>query len=90
MDDDDMMRYRIRADTREALDTIAAMTNACRKCGGPMHPGHALAQTYTSGTPDDLGSDCTTMSPGGPGRLIDCTKCSACGWSVTGKGPSLD
>ena len=24
-----------------------------------------------------------TLSAGGPGRLIDCMKCSACGWSVT-------
>ena len=23
------------------------------------------------------------MSPGGPGKLIDCLKCPKCGWSVT-------
>ena len=66
---------------------LAALTPArqatCRKCGGTMQPGHALGQTYTSGAPDDLGSDGQTMSAGGPGVLIDCWKCEDCGWSVT-------
>ena len=66
---------------------LAALTPApqptCRKCGGTMQPGHALAQTCTSGAPDDLGGDAQTMSAGGPGALIDCRKCEDCGWSVT-------
>ena len=58
-------------------------TTTCRHCGGTMHPGKALAQTLM-GTPD-FPSDktATTLSPGGPGEMIDCMKCEACGWSVT-------
>lgn len=51
-------------------------TNECRKCGGTMQPGKATAQTYST-------SKEGTCSPAGPGALIDCMKCSACGWSVT-------
>lgn len=57
----------------------------CKRCNGEMKPGKAIEQTYT-GIPDFIGGDVVTMSPGGPGRLIDCLKCSKCGWSVT-KGP---
>jgi len=53
----------------------------CRRCGGEMKPGIAVGQTYTAGAPD-LG-DVVTISPGGPGRVIECLKCAACGWSVT-------
>ena len=72
---------------------LAALTPApqatCRKCGGTMQPGIAMGQTFTAGIPDDLGGDVQTMSAGGPGALIDCMKCSACGWSVTA-GQSTD
>jgi hypothetical protein len=55
----------------------------CKKCGGSMHPGKAIAETFT-GIPDFIGSDgVVTVSPGGQGKLIDCMKCSSCGWSVT-------
>lgn len=54
----------------------------CPRCGGVMAPGIAIAQTYT-GSPDFPGREVVTLSPGGPGRVIDCMKCSACGWSVT-------
>lgn len=60
----------------------------CRKCGSPMAPGIALANTMT-GTGDFGRDDVVTMSPGGPGKLIDCDKCTACGWSVSPKTPSL-
>lgn len=46
-----------------------------------MKPGQALAQTF-SGSSDFVGGPVVTMSIGGPGRLIGCQKCSACGWSV--------
>ena len=62
----------------------------CRRCGASMKPGQALQQTYTGGTPDfagDTGS--VTFSPGGPGRLIDCLKCEACGHSVSGSDPAV-
>lgn len=54
----------------------------CKRCNGEMKPGKAIEQTYT-GIPDFIGGDVVTMSPGGPGRLIDCLKCVECGWSVT-------
>lgn len=60
-----------------------ATTQTCRKCGGDMRPGSAIENTYT-GSPDFPGGDVVTISPGGPGRLVDCMKCAACGWSVTG------
>lgn len=56
---------------------------SCRRCNTLLQPGKAIAQTYT-GLPDFLGDAYpVTLSPGGPGRLIDCLKCPACGWSVT-------
>lgn len=56
----------------------------CRKCGGGMKPSKAIEQTYTSGMPDFHGDDVgITISPGGPGKLVDCLKCEKCGWSVT-------
>lgn len=55
----------------------------CRKCGGRMGEGTYLAQTMT-GAPDFPGDKhAVTVSPGGPGRLAPCSKCEACGWSVT-------
>jgi len=61
--------------------STAAMSG-CKKCGGEMSPGQAIEQTYT-GTPDFPGDAYpVTMSPGGPGKLIECSKCKACGWSV--------
>lgn len=58
-------------------------TDKCRKCGGRMVEGTYLAQTF-SGTPDFPGDKhAVTVSPSGPGRLAECLKCAACGWSVT-------
>lgn len=54
----------------------------CVKCGDEMGPGEALEQT-TTGSPDFAGGEVVTVSPGGPGKLVSCLKCSACGWSVT-------
>lgn len=61
-------------------------TDTCRKCGAPMAPGIALQSTWT-GTGDFGRDDVVTMSPGGSGRLVECSKCSACGWSVTPSTP---
>ena len=63
------------ADTGDACD-------GCRRCGGEMKPGKAIEQTCT-GTPDFHGGEVVTMSPGGPGKLVECQKCSKCGYSVT-------
>lgn len=54
----------------------------CRKCGAPMQQGVAIAQTLT-GMPDFIGGESCTVSPGGPGKLIECSKCPECGWSTT-------
>lgn len=56
----------------------------CRKCGGEMKPSKAILQTYT-GIPDFPGdTEIVTLSPGGPGKVAPCLKCSKCGWSVDG------
>lgn len=61
-----------------------AVQMPCKKCGGEMKPGKAIAQTLTGGLPDFPGDTyCVTLSPGGSGKLIDCLKCASCGWSVT-------
>lgn len=58
--------------------------NSCKQCGGALLPGIALEQMWTEGITDFPGQNtCVTMSPGGPGQLIDCMKCEACGWSRT-------
>lgn len=63
---------------------VERRANRCKKCEGDMQPGIAMGQTLT-GMPDFPGDrHATTVSPGGPGKLIDCMKCTACGWSVTG------
>lgn len=54
----------------------------CKKCGGDMQPGQAIAQTFT-GSPDFIGGEVCTVSPGGPGKLVECSKCPECGWSTT-------
>ncbi|MDO4795555.1 MAG: hypothetical protein Q4A28_06395 [Brachymonas sp.] len=60
----------------------------CKRCGASMRHGIAIEQTYTAGEPDfpsDRGDPnaIVTLSPGGPGKLIECLKCPQCGWSVT-------
>lgn len=54
----------------------------CLRCGSEMHPGIAMCPTF-SGIPDFPSGEVVTLSAGGPGRLIQCMKCVACGHSVT-------
>lgn len=54
----------------------------CRKCATPLQSGVYMAQTY-SGIPDFPGGEVVTVSAGGPGYLLSCMKCPACGWSRT-------
>lgn len=56
-------------------------TMGCKRCGGEMNPGKAIAQTF-SGSSDFTSGPVVTMPPDGPGRLIQCLKCSSCGWSI--------
>lgn len=71
---------RIVNRTREAW----RMSVPCRRCGSNMAPGIAIEQTYT-GIPDFPGDKVVTLWPGGPGCVIQCLKCPACGWSVANK-----
>lgn len=78
-DDADSMRVMLA----KALANLARLTNdACPRCGGKMVPGKAIAQTF-AGEPEWPGDTIYTMSPGGPGRLIDCLKCEKCGHSIS-------
>lgn len=54
----------------------------CKKCDGKMIKSQAIGRTWT-GLPDFIGGSVVTVSPGGPGRLIQCLKCAECGWSVS-------
>lgn len=59
------------------------MEQFCTRCGGPMKEGQAIKQTYT-GMPDFIGDKHqVTLSPNGPGKLIQCLKCVGCGKSIT-------
>lgn len=65
---------------------LQSNTLVCRKCAGNMKTGQAMAQTFSAGRPDFPGdAHGVTMSPGGPGKLIECLKCEVCGWSVTAR-----
>ena len=79
-----MKHSTLKASLDENARRIAENGNAttCTKCGGVMRPGIAMGQTF-SGSPDFIGGDVVTVSAGGPGRLIACLKCSACGHSKT-------
>ena len=54
----------------------------CRRCGHQMKPSKAIDQTWT-GEPEWPGATLVTLSPGGPGKLIDCLKCVNCGHSIS-------
>ena len=71
------------ADSADCVGMV--MDNICRKCFGKMKPGKAIQQTYT-GYPDFPNCAVVTLSPGGPGRLVDCDKCEKCGHSVATEG----
>lgn len=75
--------------SRPESGSVVTPLGAPRRCprdGAELRPGIAIQQTYTAGAPDFPGpigpDDVVTMSPGGPGRLVRCWKCPACGWSV--------
>ena len=69
-----------------AHETTGCPQPRCRKCGTEMVTSIAIQQTWTAGIPDFIGDKnpiIQTMSPGGPGELIPCLKCPACGYSTT-------
>ena len=51
-------------------------------CTGDMLPGVAMGQTFT-GMADFPGCEVVTVSPCGPGAIVQCLKCNACGNSVS-------
>ena len=67
----------------KSLNESGRNMSKCRRCGGEMKQGIAMWQTWT-GSPDFAAGPVVTLSAGGPGRVIDCSKCSVCGHSVTG------
>ena len=71
---------KVRKLTLDEFFEIMHPKNVCKKCGGNMRKGQAIAQTWIGA--DDLGGVCT-MSPGGSGELVDCFKCGQCGYSHT-------
>lgn len=73
----------MQVEMRKLADSLAKYDISCKKCGGEMKQGQAIAQTVT-GSPDFAGGEYITMSPGGTGKLIECMKCEKCGWSVNG------
>lgn len=71
---------------RESLRALTKDGDTCRKCGGTMSPSKAIAQTFTGVGDFHDADEVSTISAGGPGKLIDCMKCVDCGWSVTKDG----
>ena len=63
--------------------------NICpsHKCDGIMIKSKAIKEGSVCGIPDFIGQtynhDGQTMSPGGPGKLINVLKCNKCGFSVS-------
>ena len=57
-------------------------TAKCIKCGGDMRPGIAMGQTLTGIGDFHYADSTSTLSPGGPGKVIECEKCIECGFSV--------
>jgi len=68
-------------DYDETMGVGTGSSDRCNRCGGEMRPGQAIAQTF-AGSPD-LGGEVCTMSQGGTGKLIECSKCTSYGWSVS-------
>ena len=69
---------------REQWQRVRALwADECPRCAGRMSPGVALASTAV-GRADFPGGDVITVSPGGPGKVVACFKCEACGHSTTG------
>lgn len=54
----------------------------CHKCGVDMKPGKALMQTFRGIGDFHDDDEVMTISPGGPGKMVDCLKCPECGRSA--------
>lgn len=67
--------------TATPADGLAADPGGCCRCGGQMRQGVAMQSTL-EGVSDFTDGAVVTVSEGGPGRIVRCMKCAACGWSV--------
>lgn len=69
-----------------AIRARSTVLSVCRVCGGGMTRGSAILSGW-SGRPDFPGQEGSeagcTMHEGGIGRIVNCLKCPACGFSVT-------
>lgn len=75
--------YRITAcDLHKPKGTTIDPPPRCQCCQTELKPGIAMQSTVT-GISDFIGGECVTLSPGGPGKVIDCLKCPQCGYSVS-------
>lgn len=56
----------------------------CKKCGGELRPSKAIV-CKTTGMADFAGDThaCTVSPDPRQPVLVDCLKCTKCGWSVT-------
>lgn len=77
-------KYQYRGEVKrgDVMRIVRQAATRCKHCHTPMQLGVAIEQTYT-GKPEFVGGEIVALSPGGPGKLIDCLKCPQCGWSVT-------
>lgn len=71
-----MMDYQL-------AQNINASQPTCRKCNAPMQRGKAITQTFTGVGDFHDGDSVSTLSAGGPGKLVECMKCPECGWSMS-------
>lgn len=71
----------------DRVEPLFLGTGMCRRCGAALKPGIATKQTWVCGTPDFPGNDKNspgqTLTCGGPGEMMKCSKCPECGHSVT-------
>lgn len=67
--------------------TIIEATTTCKKCNGAMKPSKAIVCKLT-GYPDFPGDNhaCTVSPDPRQPELVDCFKCSTCGFSITSVG----
>lgn len=73
--------FELRVQVRGALPA-PVQPGYCYKCNTLMKQGQALESTLV-GFPDFPGDPYpVTVSPGGPGRLVECLKCPTCGHST--------
>lgn len=74
------------AESKEAfIRRVRAVLDSdkCRHCGGAMRPDGEALEDILNGIPDFPGDkQGVTVSPSGKAKLVECSKCEKCGWSV--------